>query len=321
LTAPIAFISHSKSDADFCHALYDGLAARGIRPIMDERDFQPGDDLVKKVFDEGIGLSDAVLFVLSPGSVDRPWVREELSVAVIQKLRRKTRLIPILISDLPEDRVPVALAATLWITVHSADDPEEIASKIAGAVYADARPNPIIQPAPAWTREAITGRLGLDPRDEVVFASICRKKLENPHPLVSTREIAAAAGEQGLSDDDFVTALSVLQKHYYIEPPRSARGGALPNAIRLTRLGFEMYMGTHESERFAKAMQDSIAAIVNSGISDMDALAAATPESSVSLLELIVEILEAQGDLKPAIRPLNGPTQWMAQPSLKRRLD
>jgi hypothetical protein len=321
LPEPIAFISHSKSDREFCHAVYDGLTARGIRPIMDERDFQPGDDLVKKVFDEGIGSSDAVLFVLSPESVDRPWVREELSVAVIQKLRRKTRLIPILINDLHEDRVPAPLAATLWIRVNPADDPEEIASKVAGAIHADARPNPIIGAPPAWTRKAITGRLGLDPRDEVVFSLICRERLAKPNFLVNTREIAAAAVEQGISDDDFVTALSVLQKHYYLEPPRSARGGLLPNAIRLTRLGFEMYMGTHEAERFARAMRDSVAAIVNTGTSNMTDLSEAVSEPSVALLELIVEILEAQSDLNPVIRPLNGPTSWKAQPSLKRRLE
>jgi hypothetical protein len=320
LPEPIAFISHSKSDSEFCHALYDELTARGIRPIMDERDFQPGDDLVRKVFDEGISASDAVLFVLSLESVDRPWLREELSVSVVQKLRRQTRLIPILIKDLPEDKVPAPLAATLWVR-SPGDDVEQIASRVAGAIHADARPNPVIEAPPLWTAKAISGRIGLDSRDEVLFAFVCQKQLENPHPLISVPAITAYAAEQGLSEDDVRTALSVFQKHYYIEPPGSARGGLLPNSVRLTRPGFEIYMRTHEAERFARVMQESIAAIENAGASNMTELSGRVSEPSVALLELIVTILEAQSDLHPVSRSLNRPTSWHKQPSLKRRLE
>jgi|HubBroStandDraft_5_1064220.scaffolds.fasta_scaffold01598_6 hypothetical protein len=50
--APVAFISHSSLDVEFCDALYDALLARGSRPIMDARDFLPGDDLVDRVFEQ-----------------------------------------------------------------------------------------------------------------------------------------------------------------------------------------------------------------------------------------------------------------------------
>jgi hypothetical protein len=103
---PIAFISHSECDDAFCHELYEALCDEGVRPIMDKRDFQPGDDLVRRVFDKGIGISDAVIFVLSPESVDRPWVRKEISVGTVQELQRRTRLIPLLIKGLPDERVP-----------------------------------------------------------------------------------------------------------------------------------------------------------------------------------------------------------------------
>lgn len=104
-SAPIAFISHSECDDPFCHELYDALSRQGVRPIMDKRDFQPGDDLVKRVYDQGISASDAVIFVLSPGSIDQPWLRDELSVSVVQKLTQRTRLIPVILSGLRDGRV------------------------------------------------------------------------------------------------------------------------------------------------------------------------------------------------------------------------
>lgn len=95
---PTGFISHSECDDAFCHGLNDALCALGVRPVMDKRDFRLGDDFVKEIFDKGIGTSDAVIFVLSPGSVDRPWLREELSISVVEKLRRRTRLIPVVLT-------------------------------------------------------------------------------------------------------------------------------------------------------------------------------------------------------------------------------
>jgi hypothetical protein len=81
---PIAFISHSDCDDGFCDELFDALCSLGVHPMMDKRSNRPGDDIVRRAFDKGIGASDAVVFVLSPRSVDSPWLRKELSVSVVE---------------------------------------------------------------------------------------------------------------------------------------------------------------------------------------------------------------------------------------------
>jgi hypothetical protein len=64
----------------------------------DKRDFQPVDDLVRRVFDEGIGVSDAALFVLSPVSVDRRC--EQPGVHPLHDLRH-TFATPALVARVP----------------------------------------------------------------------------------------------------------------------------------------------------------------------------------------------------------------------------
>lgn len=317
LNNPVGFISHTSDDNDFCNPFYTALRQNGVCPIMDEHDFRPGDDLVKRVFDEGIGESDAVLFVLSPASVDRPWVREELSAAVIRKLRDRTRLIPIVIKGLPDERVPEVLSATKWIRVAAEDDPAAIAKQVAGVLHSDAQPNPTVSAPPKWTEQPVSGKLGMDPRDEVLFGYVCRERLQSQNPLVATQGLISYASDHGLEHDDVATAISVFRRHYYIEELRGI-GSMLPPAIRLTRMGLELYMRAYENERYERAMDEAVAAIVNDRASNLDELAAVVSEPSAALLELIIEILEAQGELV-VVHSIGGPAAWKAHDSLRRR--
>jgi hypothetical protein len=316
---PIAFISHSECDDAFCHELYEALCDEGVRPIMDKRDFQPGDDLVRRVFDKGIGISDAVIFVLSPESVDRPWVRKEISVGAVQELQRRTRLIPLLIKGLPDERVPAPLAATYWIRVTDDDSMRSVAKKIAGAMFSDAGLNPTVAPPPAWTRRAVNGKLGLDRRDEVLLAFACRRRLESAFPRVDVYEIVAFAETEGMTEDDVRTAIAMLIAKHFIDQP-AARGGLLPSSIQLRSYALELYARVYEPERYASAWRQTVAAIANDRASDMPTLAGIVDEPSVALLELIVEKLHARGALSSLIKPL-GPMKWKASPAIERFLN
>ncbi len=319
MAQPVAFISHTSDDDDFCDPLYRALQANGVMAIMDKHDFKPGDDLVKRIFDQGIGESDAVIFVLSPTSVNRPWVRDELSVSVVHKLRDATRLIPIILKALPDDEVPTALAATVWIRVKSEDNPGDVAKEIANVLHLDAAPNPVVEPGPKWTVREVTNRLGFDDRrDEILFAFACQRQLEHSRPFVDVPEILAYATEQGLTQDDVRASIAVFRKMYFIEDP-PAKGGLLPNGIRIKRRpGLELYLKAYESERYRRAHNETLAAILNKRAFDLDTLTSVISEKSPVVLETIIDIFGAQQDLI-VVRPLNGPTTWNARDSLPRR--
>lgn len=318
LHTPIAFISHSECDDAFCDNLYEALCRLGIRPIMDKRDFQPGDDLVKRVFDEGIGMSDGVVFVLSPGSVDRPWVRKELSVSVVQNITSHTRLIPVLLNGLPNERVPAPLAATVWIRIKPDMTPQDAAEKISTALHADQHTNPTIAAAPLWTQEAVAKIYGLDTIDTILFKYICERRLETTSPLVSTREVTDYATAQRIPDTDLETAIALMEDLGYLESGISAAGSRLPIAVRPSRFGIQQYMENYRAEEYASVFQAVIAALVNERAGDMPSLVSAVG-SPEPLVDHIIDVLDFEGDIR-ALRSMGGYVTWHVNPTLRRRL-
>lgn len=315
---PRAFISHSAADDDFCHALYDALLALGIRPVMDKRDFQPGDDLVKQIFDEGIGQADAIIFVLSAHSVDRPWAREELSVGVVRKLAQQTRLIPLLINGLPNDRVPPALSATLWIRV--GEDGKSLAAaaaEIARTLHGDKNINPTIAPAPTWTQRAIANIRGLSAVDEVLFAFICEQRLTSLHPFVATNDILTYAQEQGVTVDELETSFAVLEGQGVLDLKHQL-GSRLPYAIRPTAYGLTRYLSAYKAEEYAIARRDVVAAIINQQVGSLIELEAIV-SAPLPILDHILNELDEQGELH-VVRSMGGAVAFRAKPILRRLL-
>jgi len=69
---PRVFVSHASEDTDrfvieFCRR----LRSSGIDAWLDHWELQPGDSLVDRIFEEGIGGANAFLVVLSKNSVDK----------------------------------------------------------------------------------------------------------------------------------------------------------------------------------------------------------------------------------------------------------
>jgi uncharacterized Zn-finger protein len=70
---PRVFVSHASEDKDrFVRAFATRLREKGIEAWVDEWEIYPGDSLVRKIYEAGIGAAQAVLIVLSRNSVDKP---------------------------------------------------------------------------------------------------------------------------------------------------------------------------------------------------------------------------------------------------------
>src|SRR5215208_5858591 len=109
---PKVFISHAREDKErFVLAFARRLRSQGIDAWVDQWEILPGDSLVDKLFEEGLRNADAVIIVLSQHSVHKPWVREELNVALVNRINRQIKLIPVLIDKV---LVPEALQSTIW---------------------------------------------------------------------------------------------------------------------------------------------------------------------------------------------------------------
>ncbi len=126
---PRVFLSHSSADKPrIVSKLDEMLRARGIPVWLDERDLLPGQNLVDEIFTSGISGSGVFLVVLSKNSINSKWVKEELSVATVQRINGVVKMIiPVVIDGVS---VPDVLAATVWEVIPNIDDLDKHVDRI-----------------------------------------------------------------------------------------------------------------------------------------------------------------------------------------------
>jgi hypothetical protein len=95
----LAFICHASEDKPFVDLLTKPLDEQAVGHWYDKREIKVGDSIVEKIND---GLSDAthLIVVLSGASVDKSWVKREMSSSLIRQLgSRSIKLLPLLRED------------------------------------------------------------------------------------------------------------------------------------------------------------------------------------------------------------------------------
>ncbi|MFN0102978.1 MAG: toll/interleukin-1 receptor domain-containing protein [Bryobacteraceae bacterium] len=149
--APKVFISHATADkARFVLEFATRLRSNGVDAWVDQWEMNPGDSMVDKIFEEGLKDCQAIVVVLSEHSVQSKWVREELNAAVVRKIEKATRLIPV---RLDRCEVPECLRATIWQDIPNLQEYGEPFSRILNAIYRQYE-KPLLGPAPHYIHEA-----------------------------------------------------------------------------------------------------------------------------------------------------------------------
>ena len=105
------FISHNSRDKSFVRKLAGDLREHGVGLWLDELEMSPGDSLMAKI---ASGIEDARYFVLiiSPNSVESPWVDKELAAAFALEVERGEKfIIPAVLRDC---KMPLLLKDKLY---------------------------------------------------------------------------------------------------------------------------------------------------------------------------------------------------------------
>lgn len=93
---PTVFLSHNHADKLFVRRLAADLDNQGVTYWLDEAEIKVGESLIEKIRD-GIDRMDYVAVVLSPDSVDSPWVQREVDVAMNQEIMgRRVKVLPVM---------------------------------------------------------------------------------------------------------------------------------------------------------------------------------------------------------------------------------
>lgn len=130
------FICHSSKDKDrFVNDFAKRLRKNGIDAWYDEWEIKPGDSLPEKVFVEGIDKSDYFIIVISKNSIDSKWVKEELNSAIKKKIEKKTKIIPIILDGIEEDKIPTQIQHLLWIRINDIENYDEEFKNIVNTIF------------------------------------------------------------------------------------------------------------------------------------------------------------------------------------------
>lgn len=102
--APNVFLSYAFDDSPLAQAIAEQLQANGIETFWAEWCIYPGDSIRQRI-DEGIGECTHFIVLLTPQSIDKPWVNLEVDAGLARRLGKGCRFIPLRcglkVGDLP----------------------------------------------------------------------------------------------------------------------------------------------------------------------------------------------------------------------------
>ncbi|HYJ88051.1 MAG TPA: toll/interleukin-1 receptor domain-containing protein [Pyrinomonadaceae bacterium] len=131
------FISHSSETTDLARELSEALTRAGLEAWNHEQEILPGDNWAKKI-GQALDESQAMVVLLSPGSLDSTTVRREIEYALGRK-QFKNRLIPVFVGsekELDLQKLPWILSHLNVIKLPAYDKQEEGINRITEALQA-----------------------------------------------------------------------------------------------------------------------------------------------------------------------------------------
>ena len=236
MMTPKLFLSHASEDKErFVLRFATSLRERGIDVWLDKWEILPGDSLVDKIFEEGLKHADAVIVVLSRFSVNKPWVKEELNSAVVRRITKRSKLIPIVIDDC---EIPESLRSLVWERVSDFDNFEPQLANIVAAIFEDHNKPPLGN-APSYLSQAVRIS-GLTAIDTLVLRAVYDDAVSGNKGIWQPEEIAAKLAD--VDQEQLLDALEILEHKGYTRISRVAGGAPRGiGIIRPTLSGFLAY--------------------------------------------------------------------------------
>jgi hypothetical protein len=281
---PKVFLSHASEDKDrFVVDFATRLRQRGIDVWLDQWEMLPGDSLVRKIFDEGLARAVAVIVVISKHSVAKPWVREELDIAVVKKINSSSKLIPVVIDDCA---VPVCLQATIWEKIDDLGSYEPSLERIVLSIFGQ-NSKPPVGAGPAFDAEPLVTIGDLTRVDSLVLKSACEECLATSCSLnLLAAELIARTRQLDLPDQATWESVEVLK----------SRGLVIEQGdqnLQVTYRGFELYLKAHQAD-YEKLLREFASVVVNERLREGEAIEQAMQVPKV-LLRHMTEVFTEKG--------------------------
>jgi TIR domain len=215
---PHAFLCYGTEDRVLAEKLASAMLAKGVDVWWDEWCIGSGDSLRQKV-EEGLGNCTHFIALLTPTSINKPWVNVEIDGGFMRRLGGHCRFIPL------RYRLPVNQLTSLLYTMHSPEirdnnfeaDIEQLINDIHG----------ITRKPPLGAPPAIVTETTNSNTDYSHAASAIAKIFVEKSSTATDGDPQLPIGElqevTNLSDEDFEDALdelgdTVQVHHYFVWP-------------------------------------------------------------------------------------------------------
>lgn len=207
--SPRVFLSFGWEDHDLATRIAESLQANGIETWWAEWEIRAGDSLRQKI-DEGLSSCTVFLVLLTPQSINKPWVNQEMDAGLVRKIEDQARFIP-LRNNLPPSALPPLLRGMLSPALEDLDN--DLKKLIADILGVSRKP-------PLGTAPSVLGReidSGYSPAATAV-AKLFAERTENAShhdPMLSLQVIGE---DTSLSEEDVADAVhelkGMVEEHY-----------------------------------------------------------------------------------------------------------
>jgi len=239
VSSPRVFLSHASEDKDrFVLPFATALRQNGVDVWLDKWEILPGDSLVDKLFEEGLKAASAVIIVISSYSVDKRWVREELNAAIVNRINKQTKIIPVVID---ECEVPESLQSTVWERIHDLNNFDTALQRILQAIF-EQREKPPLGSPPTYVQPQARTVPGLTAADVLVFKAIYEEVIATNNPVVMIEAIVTKLAPHQLTRATLLDSVEIVIEHLYAKAERVIN--APPRGlfyVRPTQYGFLHY--------------------------------------------------------------------------------
>ncbi len=206
---PCAFICHSSKDAELARRVATDFRTQGIETFFAEWDIGPGDSIRQKI-DAGLEQCTHFVALLTPASINAPWVKTEMDAAFMRKVEGKCRFIAL------RHGLAVASLPPLLIGMY-APEIKDYDADVKGLInfVHGVTEKPPLGAAPRPIAERSKSSIGLSPAAELLARLMIERSQHGDtfDPQLDGNELRALTQ---LPDDDIVDAVDELKGRGFV---------------------------------------------------------------------------------------------------------
>jgi hypothetical protein len=208
---PKVFLSYAWEDRELASVIAERLQANGIDTWWAEWCLSAGDSLRQKI-DEGLGDCSHFLALLTPMSLTKPWVNQEMDAGLVLKLQSKVKFIP-LRHQLSANQLPPLLRGMLSPEVDGrAIDITQLINDIHGVTK-----KPSLGKAPSAVSESQQQKTGYSAAANAVAKAFV-ESTQHARKFDPQLQIEKLMEKTGLPEDDLADALHELSDMVVTRP-------------------------------------------------------------------------------------------------------